>query len=235
MITQDIHSLNLESEKDFEYIQRKLATDISLENRINEEDIRYCAGVDIAYWQRDGIQYGACSIIVIDYNTKDVIEKTYSHGIIDVPYIPGFLAFRELPLVIEAVHKLVVEPDIFVFDGNGYLHFSHMGIATHASFFLDKPTIGVAKSYLKINDTEFIEPDNKEGSYTDILIGGTVYGRALRTRVNVKPVFISCGNYIDLDTTTDILLRLTNSKESRIPIPTRLADIETHQLRERLK
>lgn len=95
-------------------------------------------------------------------------------GEIKVPYIPGFLAFRELPLVIEALKKLVVEPDIFIFDGNGYLHFNHMGIATHAAFFLDKPTIGVAKSYLRVNGVDFDMPDNEKGSYTDIIINEEV-------------------------------------------------------------
>lgn len=170
---------------------------------------------------------------MIDYNSKEVAQKVNSVGEIKVPYIPGFLAFRELPLVIEAVKKLVVEPDIFMFDGNGYLHFNHMGLATHASFFLNKPTIGVAKSYLRINGAEYTIPENEKGSYTDIIIDGEVYGRVLRTRKNVKPIFISCGNNIDLETSTEITMKLIN-KESRLPIPTRLADLETHISRREL-
>ena len=79
-----------------------------------------------------------------------------------------------------------------------------MGIATHASFYLEKPTIGVAKTYLKIGNVDFMMPENKLGAFTDIVIDGEVYGRALRTRENVKPVFVSCGNWIDLDTATKI-------------------------------
>ncbi|WP_330680836.1 endonuclease V [Vallitalea longa] len=116
---------------------------------------------------------------------------------------------------------------MFIFDGNGYLHFNHIGIATHASFFLCKPTIGVAKSYLRVNSVDFDMPKNKKGSYTDIVINKEVYGRVLRTREGVKPIFISCGNYIDLETCTEIVLNLINNI-SRIPIPTRLADLETH-------
>lgn len=67
--------------------------------------------------------------------TKQIIEEVEYWGQIDVPYIPGYLAFRELPMVIEAVKKLRCEPDIYMFDGNGYLHYRHMGIATHASFY----------------------------------------------------------------------------------------------------
>lgn len=124
------------------------------------------------------------------------------------------------------------EADIFMFDGNGYLHFNHMGIATHASFFLNKPTIGVAKSYLKVNGMDFNMPENEERLYSEIIINGEVYGRALRTRKNVKPIFVSCGNHIDLETSTEIVLNLITN-ESRLPIPTRLADLETHVSRKK--
>lgn len=157
----------------------------------------------------------------------------YSYGEILIPYIPGFLAFRELPLVIEAVKKLTKQPDVYMFDGNGYLHYRHMGIATHASFYLDKPTIGVAKSYLKIENVDFTMPDNELGAYTDIIINNEIYGRALRTTKNVKPIFVSCGNWIDLDTSTEIVMNCINNK-SRLPIPIRLADIETHKIRKQL-
>lgn len=129
-----------------------------------KKSIKLVAGVDLAYWENENKQYGTWCIVVIDYNTKNVVEKVNSVGEIKVPYISGFLAFRELPLIIKASKKLVVEPDIFIFDGNGYLHFNQMGIATHASFFLNKSTIEVAKSYLKVNGADFDMPDNKEGS-----------------------------------------------------------------------
>lgn len=234
MEIREIHNFNVYEESDFIKIQNELKKKIMLKNTFNKSAVRLVAGVDLAYWEEGNKQYGTCSIVVIDYNTKEVVEKVNSVGEIKVPYIPGFLAFRELPLVIETSKKLVVEPDIFMFDGNGYLHFNHMGIATHASFFLNKPTIGVAKSYLKINGTDFNMPENEEGSYTDIIINGEVYGRTFRTRKDVKPLFISCGNYIDLETSTEIVLNLINN-ESRLPIPTRLADLETHISRRALR
>lgn len=233
MKIKNIHSFNVYNKSEFINIQNKLKEKITLRNNFEKNSIKLVAGVDLAYWEEGNKQYGTCCIVVIDYNTQKVVEKVNSVGEIKVPYIPGFLAFRELPLVIEASKKLVVEPDIFIFDGNGYLHFNHMGIATHASFFLNKPTIGVAKSYLKVNGIDFKMPDNKEGSYTDILINKEVYGRTLRTRKDVKPIFVSCGNYIDLETSTEIILNLINN-ESRLPIPTRLADLETHIIRKRI-
>lgn len=227
MKIKEVHNFDVYEESKFIDIQNDLKKKIILKNTFNKNNIKLVAGVDLAYWEEGNKQYGTCCIVVIDYNTKEVVEKVNSVGEIKVPYIPGFLAFRELPLVIEASKKLVSEPDIFIFDGNGYLHFNHMGIATHASFFLDKPTIGVAKSYLKIDGIDFDMPEDKEGAYTDIVIKEEVYGRVLRTKKAIKPIFISVGNYIDLETTMEIVLNLINN-ESRLPIPTRLADLETH-------
>lgn len=225
-----VHDFNMELEEEICKIQTTLSKNISLKNNFDIKDLKTCAGVDIAYWTHDDKEYGGCSIVVIDMETKEVLEKVSSYGVINEPYIPGYLAFRELPLILKAVEKLNIDPDIFMFDGNGYLHFNHMGIATHASIFLNKPTIGVAKSYLKIDGVDFEMPDDEIGAYKDIIINNEVYGRTIRTRKGVKPVFISCGNYIDLDTATEITLKFV-TKESRIPIPTRLADIETHIIR----
>ncbi|MGL5066553.1 MAG: endonuclease V [Sarcina sp.] len=229
-----IHRFDLTTEEEFLNIQTNFKKEIKLENSFKEEEIKLVAGVDIAYWDKADKQYGACSIIVIDYKSKEVVEKVCSYGEITIPYVAGFLAFREMPLVIEAVEKLTSEVDLFMFDGNGYLHFNNMGIATHASFFLNKPTIGVAKSYLKINKVDFEMPEDEEGKYTDIVIDKKVFGRALRTRKGVKPIFISCGNYIDIETCTKVVNEFIN-KESRLPIPVRLADLDTHIQREELK
>lgn len=215
--------------------QEEMMQNISLCDSFKIQEIKTIAGVDLAYWQSEGEEYAVCCIVVIDMDTHEVIEKKQFSGKIEVPYMPGFLAFRELPLVLKTVQMLEISPDLYVFDGNGYLHPRHMGIATHASFHLNKPTIGIAKTYFRVDKkTDYIEPENEAGSFTDIVIGGEVYGRALRTHKNVKPVFISVGNFISLDTACDIAMKLTD-KESHIPIPTRLADLETHCAREALR
>ncbi|MDR2940663.1 MAG: endonuclease V [Clostridiales bacterium] len=228
-----IHGFDINDVEKYEGIQKSLLNGVSLKNNFNIENINYIAGVDISYWQKDSIQFGACSIVVINYKTKKLLKKASSFGKVSQPYIPGYLAFRELPLFISCAKKLSYEPDIFMFDGNGYLHGNHLGIATHASFFINKPTIGVAKSYYKIKGADFIMPGDKVFSHTDITVSGETYGRALRSKKGAKPIFISCGNYIDLDTATKVVINMV-SKESRVPIPTRLADIETHQLRKEL-
>lgn len=214
-------------------IQNELKSKITF-CEFDKENIRYIAGIDLAYWNKQDEEFAVCCIVVIDAKTKEIVEQKYSFGVIKVPYVAGYLAFRELPLVLKTAEKLEIKPDLYMFDGNGYLHPKHMGIATHASFYLKKPTIGVAKSYYKIDRTDYVLPENEKGSYTDIIIKGDVYGRVLRTLKNVKPVFVSVGNYIDLQTATEITIDFVN-KESHIPIPVRIADLETHKMRDKLK
>lgn len=224
-----------EMQEEFLKKQNELRDRIETVDRFGQDSVKCVAGVDLAYWKKDEAEYAVCCIVVIDMDTHRVIEKQSVCGRIEVPYMPGFLAFRELPLILETVKLLETSPDLFVFDGNGYLHPRHMGIATHASFYLNKPTIGIAKTYFRVDKkTDYTEPENQAGSWTDIVIDGEVYGRALRTHKDVKPVFISIGNYISLDTACKLAMKLTD-KESHIPIPTRLADLETHIAREAAK
>ena len=221
--------------------QAYTAEQISMSERITLTDSRdfsslqTVAGVDLAYWNTDdGREHAVCCIVVLDAKTHAVLETVSADGEITVPYCPGFLAFRELPLVQQAIGKLTVRPELFVFDGNGYLHPRHTGIASHAAVMLGVPAFGIAKTYYRVLDTDYTEPAEEAGSYTDIVINGEVYGRALRTHTGVKPVFVSVGSGISLDTATEIALRLTD-RESRIPIPTRLADLETHTARAALR
>lgn len=220
----------MENEQKFLAIQNELKEKINISDSLTLPEIKTVAGVDLAYWNCNKQEYAVCCIVVVDYNTHEVIERKQYSGKIEVPYIAGFLAFRELPLIIKTVEKLETKPDIYMFDGNGYLHPRHMGIATHASFYLNAVTMGVAKTYFRVNNTDYIEPDTTTGSFTDIVIDGEVYGRALRTHDNIKPVFVSAGNNISLDTATEIAISLTD-RNSRIPIPTRLADLDTHEAR----
>lgn len=112
----------------------------------------------MAYWTEETVEYAVCCIVILEQGTMKVLESKYTFGKVEVPYIPDCLAFRELPLILETVRKLEIQPDLYMFDGNGYLHPRHMGIATHASFYLNKPTIGVAKSYYKIENARYQEP-----------------------------------------------------------------------------
>lgn len=216
--------------------QNELRSKINIKDAFNIDTVRLIAGVDLAYWNDNNDQeYAVCCIVIIDKTTHKMIEtKSYSDKI-EVPYMPGFLAFRELPLVVKTAELLEHKPDLYMFDGNGYLHPRHMGIATYASFYLNAPTIGVAKTYYRVDKSlDYIEPDTCSGSYTDIVFNNEVYGRVLRTHDNVRPVFVSAGNYISLDTAVRFTMDMVG-EESRLPIPTRLADLETHKMRAALR
>lgn len=217
-------------EKNYIDIQNQLSKKLILKNSFDLNDINNVVGIDLAYFQKQNKEYAVCSAVVVNYHTKDVVETVSVDGYIEVPYIPTFLAFREIPLVEKIFSKLTIKPDLAMFDGNGFLHPRHMGLASQASFSINIPSIGVAKTYYKIDGVDFIMPENKPGAYTDVIINNTVYGRVVRTRVDVKPIFVSVGNWIDLDTSTNIALHFIN-KDSRVPIPTRLADLETHKAR----
>lgn len=220
----------MDKEEIFIKKQIELMREIDLHNAVSISAIKRIAGVDLAYWKKGEDEYANCCIVVLEFPSLEVIEEKYTVKKVDVPYIPGCLAFRELPLFEEVYSLLETDVDVIFFDGNGYLHPRHMGLATHAGILIKKPTIGIAKSYYKINDVDFIMPESNAGAYTDIIIDGEVYGRVLRTAENVKPIFLSVGNKIDLDTA----MKLTNmviTKDSHIPVPTRQADLMTHRVR----
>lgn len=223
------------NENKFIQVQNSLKKKIVCEDKFNFNVVKTVAGVDLAYWNNNEQEYAVCCIVIIDKTTHKLIEtKSYSDKI-KVPYMPGFLAFRELPLVVKTAELIKHKPDLYMFDGNGCLHPRHMGIATHASFYLNAPTIGVAKTYYRVDKSlDYIEPDTCSGSYTDIVFNNEVYGRVLRTHDNVRPVFVSAGNFISLDSAVRLTMDMVG-EESRIPIPTRLADLETHKMRAALR
>lgn len=214
-------------------IQNELSREITQSPALAFEEIRTVAGVDLAYWNSGG-EYAVCCIVIIDAESGRVTEKRWSAGRVDFPYIPGCLAFRELPLVVETAEKLTQKPDVYLFDGNGILHPRRMGLAAHASFYLNAPTVGIAKHYFKVDGAEFAAPDIEKGSVSDIVKDGEILGRCVRTQSGVKPVYVSVGNRMDIDAAVRLALALTDS-ESRIPMPTRFADLETHIMRKKLQ
>lgn len=222
------------TEADCIAIQRDLAPHVVQRNAFPEGMPHTAAGVDLAYWRQGEEERAVCCIVMVDCQTKEVVEKQHAAGRVTFPYLPGCLAFRELPLVLEAAAKLREKPDIFVFDGNGILHPRGLGLASHASFYLEVPTMGVAKHYYRVEGAKLSDPDGIPGSYGDIVAEGKILGRAVRTHAGVKPVYVSAGNWIELDTATRLALWLTG-EGSHIPIPTRYADLETHFQRQRLK
>lgn len=142
------------------------------------------------------------------------------------PYIPGLLTFREGHAVISALKKLRIKPDLILFDGQGIAHPKGIGIASHIGVILEKPTIGCAKSRLVGN---FDMPDPEKGSRASLYYNGAEVGTVLRTRSNVKPLFISPGHMIDIKSSIGVAMKCIS--KYRIPDPLRRADIVSKKLK----
>lgn len=196
-------------------MQKKLLERISLSD--NYLASKLIAGVDIAYENDQSY----CAIVVMDSNTMEVIEKVYSKQKVRFPYIPGLLFYREFPVFFSAFKKIVHKPDIIVFDGQGLSHQRMMGIATMSGILLDIPTIGCAKSHLYGN---YQMPGPKKFSSTELSVNDKVIGYVLRSKDNLKPIFISTGYRVSPESSLEIVKKLlTNYK---LPLPTHLAHIE---------
>jgi len=225
---KSVHNLNIKDIGTMIKIQKELRRELSI--RKLDHTIKIVSGMDVAYYNSCGKEKAVSVIVSINMETMEVVESV--HAICDVtnPYVSGYFAFKELPCFLEAWSLLKIKPDLVVFDGQGMLHPNRMGLASHASFFIDTPTIGVGKTFLHFNEVLYTPPENYLGAYSNIYEDEETLGIALRSRVDCKPVFVSVGNYITLDESIEVITKLF-SKDSRIPIPTRLADIETKKLR----
>jgi deoxyribonuclease V len=161
---------------------------------------------------------GTAAVVVLRYPDFEIVEVATITGLIDFPYVPGLLTFREAPLVLAACEKLRVAPDLFIVDGQGLAHPRRIGLASHLGLCLDIPTIGCAKSRLL---GAYEELGDASGSFTDLLDNNEVIGAALRTRSGIKPVFVSVGHKISLQEA--LRWTLACCRGYRIPEPTRLA------------
>ncbi len=172
------------------------------------------AGLDSAY--DDGNVVAA--VVVLDARTLQPIDTATARGTATFPYTPGLLAFRELPATIAALEKLDTTPDLLVCDGQGLAHPRRFGLACHLGLLTGLPTIGVAKTVWG----NYSEPDRERGASSDIVLDGEIVGRAVRTQPGIKPVYVSVGHRIDLDTACAQTLALAPT--FRQPETTRQAD-----------
>jgi deoxyribonuclease V len=177
-------------------------------------EVRTVAGVDISTAKKRA----HAAIVVLDLATLEPMEAAQATLPLTYPYIPGLLTFREGPSILAALENLKTEPDLFIFDGQGLAHPRRMGIATHMGVILDRPSIGCAKSRLC---GEHSEVGPQVGDYSELYHQGQVIGAVLRTRENVKPVFISIGHKVDLGTAIEYTLRCGSGY--RLPEPIRWA------------
>ncbi len=171
-------------------------------------------GVDLAYKENRGF----ISIVLWDNEKNEVVSVFNRNGLIEFPYVPGFLSFREFPLFYELFRKIHIKPDLIIFDGHGYAHMRRMGIATHAGILLGIPTIGCAKSRLTGKHTM---PDNKLNTFSLLKDNDELIGYVLRSRVNVKPIFISPGSNITFKESINIIIKL--KRKTKLPMIMQIA------------
>jgi deoxyribonuclease V len=207
-------------------IQEAKAVQLALKDRVRiiplRKEPKFIAGVDAAFLENKVIGV-AC---IFKYPELTHEEDAFAVTDIPFPYVPGFLSFREGPAIIKALKVLKIKPDIILVDGQGIAHPKAMGIASHLGVILDIPTIGCAKSRLV---GEYKEPGSKKGEWAPLNFHSGIVGAVLRTRDNVRPLFVSPGNKIDLVGSIDVVLHCID--KYRIPEPLRRADSLSKKLR----
>ncbi|WRZ89242.1 endonuclease V [Streptomyces sp. NBC_01007] len=174
-------------------------------------------GVDVAYDDERDVVVAAA--VVLDAATLEVVAEATAVGRVSFPYVPGLLAFREIPTVLAALDALPCPPGLVVCDGYGLAHPRRFGLASHLGVLTGLPVIGVAKNPFTFS---YEEPGVRRGSASPLLAGTDEVGRALRTQDGIKPVFVSVGHRVDLDNACAHTLALT--PKYRLPESTRRAD-----------
>ena len=234
-----LHPWNVGYKKAVE-IQERLEKSIVL--KCASRNFKYIAGADVSYLPARTIQSGtrqnklvglACrrssagtkksemfyaSVVVFELKTRERVESVIASGKVDFPYIPGLLSFRESPILLKAFAKIKSTPDVIILDAQGIAHPRGIGLASHIGLLLDKPSIGCAKTRL-VGD--YNEIGEEVGCYSPLTVKDRVVGAVLRTRRNVKPVFVSPGHKIDLSTSIELVLK--SGCGYRLPEPVRQA------------
>lgn len=184
--------------------QLRLSKLIIREDRLLRE-IRTVGGVDVSYVG----DLGVGAIVVLDYGTLELLETAVAACPVKMPYVPTLLSFREIPPAVAAIKLLKLQPDVFLVDAQGWAHPYRCGFASHLGLALNRPTVGAAKSRL------IGEPTEIDGR-TVLIDKGEVIGEAVTTKAGVKPVYVSIGHMVSLETAVQIV---RHCSRSRIPEP----------------
>ncbi len=195
-------------------LQREMAQRVITNTPL--EKCELIAGTDVSYNRYSSLFYAG--VVVLRVDDLSVVERQSAQADSPFPYIPGLLSFREAPVVLEALGRVKSRPDAIMFDGQGIAHPRRLGIASHIGLWVDVPCIGCAKSRLC---GRYKEPDLAAGSRSPLVDRGEVIGSVVRTRTGVKPVYVSPGNRIDLESSVHWVL--ATCRRYRLPEPTRLA------------
>ena len=195
-------------------VQRELRAQVILADRLGA--VRRLAGVDVGF-QADGAVTRA-AVAVLGYPQLELLETALARRPTEFPYVPGLLSFRELPAVLDALAQLRDPPDLLLCDGQGIAHPRRLGIASHLGLLVDIPGIGVAKTRLC---GVYADPPNERGAWTPLRANGETIGAVLRTRPGVKPLYISSGHRVSLETAIDYVMACCT--RYRLPETTRWA------------
>lgn len=200
-------------------IQARLRHQVICENELGT--VNFVAGIDVGF--EDNGKTTRAAVAVLKFPELTLHEKIIKRTPTCFPYIPGYLSFRELPGVMDALSRLKTIPDLILCDGQGIAHPRRFGIACHLGVLTGIPSIGVAKSRLF---GTYTEPGSDKGEWSSLIDTSQsgkneIIGAVLRTRNNVKPLFISIGHRVDLETAIDYTLKCTT--RYRLPETTRWA------------
>ena len=189
-------------------LQNEFSKKVITHDYLNNNNIRNVCGIDVSYKDLNAF----CSAVIVNKNTLEIIEIVNEKSIISYPYIPGLFMLREGEPLLKIVRLLKNLFDVLLIDGHGILHPRKCGLASYVGLMIDKPTIGVAKNLLcgSILENNYIE------------FNKTILGYRLKN--NRKDIYISVGHKISLETSIDIVKKLTKKSEF-IPEPLRIADI----------
>lgn len=197
-------------------IQRGLAAEVRQEPL--PSPIETIAGIDVSI--RGDLAQAA--VVVLRFPTLEVVDRAVWRRPAPFPYIPGLLSFREMPVILPALERLTVYPDVLVTDSQGRAHPRRFGLACHLGVLLDRPAFGIAKS-LFVGTFEALAPEKGSRAALVDKKTGEVLGTVLRTRANVKPVYVSVGHRITLEEA--VALALACAPRYKIPEPTRQAHL----------
>jgi deoxyribonuclease V len=211
---QFVHSFTVAPKEAIE-IQQVLRRKVVPKGKIKHLD--FVAGVDVAFHN----EQATAAVVIVNMPDLHVRESAVAGLPIEFPYIPGLLSFREIPVIFEALQKITIVPDVILCDGQGIAHPRRLGIASHLGAMTGLCTIGVAKS--RLTGTHGEEPHIK-GEWVPLCDKEETIGAVLCTRDKVKPLYVSVGHRIDIDSAIDVVMRCVT--RYRLPQPIRLA----HQL-----
>jgi deoxyribonuclease V len=221
MKIRGLHDLDL-SPSDASRLQKELAPKVEAGPALDLAGVNHVAGADVS--TQGDMAYA--TVVVLDFPGLSPVEVQGFETELSFPYVPGLLAFREIPAVAGALEKVQTPVDAVIFDAQGLAHPRRMGLASHLGLFLDVPSVGCAKTRL-VGTHE--EPGQERGSATDLLHRGEVIGKVLRTRGGVSPVYVSVGNRVDLQSAVELVLAC--SPKYRLPETTRQAHNAANRLR----